>query len=84
MKHKKPPCATCKRPVLLLQNQFVYLLFSKYLNLFIDSTGGISVEGIHFVIDIENIHPEDRPLITRKISAYISTALKTKQETKHG
>lgn len=84
IKGKKPPCATCKMPKLFPENQFVYLLISKYLSLFVNGMGGLSPEGIKFVMDIEKIIPEDRPLIIRKITVYILMALKVQQETKHG
>lgn len=82
MKHKKPPCATCKIPKLLPENQFVYLLINKYLSLFVDGMGGLSSEGIRLVIDIEKIIPEDRPLIVRKIAAYVLVAMKAKRQEK--
>lgn len=82
VKHKQPPCAACKIPKLLPENQFIYLLINKYLNLFIDGMGGLSSEGIRLVLDIEKIVAEDRPLTVRKISAYVLTALKTQQEKK--
>jgi hypothetical protein len=84
VKHKKPPCATCKIPKLLPENQFVYSLISKYLGLLVDSMGGLSSEGIRLVMDIEKITQEDRPLIVRKITAYVLAAMKIKQEKTNG
>ena len=74
---KKPKCNECDKPKLLSENSFVYSLIIKYQNLFIDSMGGTSSQGIGFVLDIEQIHPHDKPLLTQKILAYISTGLKT-------
>ena len=43
--------------------------------------GGISSQGIDFVLDIEQIYPCDKPLLTQKILAYISMGLKTHNDT---
>lgn len=84
MRHKKPPCATCKMPKLLPENQSVYTLIGEYINLFIDSAGGLSIEGVRLVMDIEKIIVEDKPLFTRKITAYMATGLKIQREKNNG
>ena len=84
-KGKKPPCGQCKmvdgEPIgLIPENYEVWSIIERYHHTFTDGMGGINTHGIEKALELEYVSDEDEPVFYRKIIAYITTALITKNE----
>lgn len=77
--NKHPNCVECGRIELLPVNYEVFGLIEKYPMLLSNNMGGISADGIKFVLEVENIPDILKVSYTRKICEFYSTAFATKQ-----
>ena len=72
----KPDCEEYKLD-LLPENNIILYIVNTYIGILIDGMGGINVDGIKFVLDLEEV--VDKPLITQKLITYLKSALKAQQ-----
>ena len=63
-----------------MENHEALEIIYKYSALFVDGNNGISASGISHVLEVENVSEADKSMITRKITAYVVSALKTQQK----
>lgn len=63
---------------MLSENDIIVYITDKYGGMLIDSSEGISAEGIKLALTLEEI--ENKPLITQKLIVYLQEALKTQRQ----
>lgn len=78
--NRKPDCEACGRIELLKENYLVYTLIERYSALFVDGNGGINIQGIKEILELECIPKDEYKLYIRLIIHYINSYQRTKAE----